>query len=142
MSFSLPDPASDYGARIAAHLTNDRVVWLTTVSADGTPQPNPVWFYWDGSRFLIYSRAEAHRLQHIRRNPHVSLNFNSNASGGDIVVLSCIAEETSEAPEAATAAAYLERYRERIDSSFGGPAEFTKQYPVVLRLTPTKLRGF
>jgi predicted pyridoxine 5'-phosphate oxidase superfamily flavin-nucleotide-binding protein len=24
------------------------VIWLTTVDADGTPHPNPVWILWDG----------------------------------------------------------------------------------------------
>ena len=35
-------------------LSADLIVWLTTVDASGQPQSTPVWFWWDGSTFLIY----------------------------------------------------------------------------------------
>lgn len=38
------DPTSELGAKVAARLEEQTLAWLTTVSADGTPQPNPVWF--------------------------------------------------------------------------------------------------
>jgi hypothetical protein len=38
--------------RVAQRLREDAVIWLTTVAANGTPQPNPVWFLWDGHSVL------------------------------------------------------------------------------------------
>jgi len=35
------DPSTESGARIQKRLQNDKIIWLTTVAADGTPQPNP-----------------------------------------------------------------------------------------------------
>ena len=34
-------------AEIQAQLENAYYVWLTTVRADGMPQPTPVWFIWN-----------------------------------------------------------------------------------------------
>ena len=42
------DTSSSFGRRVVERLENEHVVWLTTVAADGTPQPSPVWFLWDG----------------------------------------------------------------------------------------------
>jgi len=140
MSLTLPDTA--FGARVAARLRNERIIWLVTTSADGSPQPNPVWFHWDGSSFLIYSLPDAARLRHIRRNPHVALHFDSDGSGGDIVVFTGMASEAPDIPPADQHAEYLARYRQRIDQGFGGPAAFAARYSVPLLITPTKVRGF
>ena len=79
---TFPDPATEFGARVRRRLESEQVAWLTTTAADGTPQPNPVWFLWDGATFLVYSLSDAARLSHIARNPHVSLNFDGNVVSG------------------------------------------------------------
>lgn len=81
------DFTTKLGSRAARRLQNEHVIWLTTMAADGTPQPNPVWFYWDGENILVYSQPTSHKLMNIRRNPRVSLNFQANEEGGDIMVL-------------------------------------------------------
>lgn len=65
----LPDPESPVGKRVAERLDGEQVIWLTTVGADRTPQPNPVWFIKEDEGLLVYNRADAHRLKHIR-HPH------------------------------------------------------------------------
>ena len=69
------DPTTEFGAILQKRLENEKIIWLTTVGEDGTPQPNPVWFLWDGETFLFYSQPTAHDLKHIARNPKVSLNL-------------------------------------------------------------------
>jgi PPOX class probable F420-dependent enzyme len=140
-SFTLPSPETPFGERVARRLRDEIVVWLTTDSADGTPQPNPVWFLWDGDSFLIYSLPDAARLQHLARNPHVSLNFDGNGRGGDIVVFTGIAHLAPNEPSADQNAAYLAKYRARIDQNFGGPAAFAARYSTPIRITPLKVRG-
>ena len=49
------DVSTPFGKRIAERLETEIMVWLTTVAPDGAPQPNPVWFLWDGSTLLVYS---------------------------------------------------------------------------------------
>ncbi len=142
MSFSLPDPSTRFGARVAERLQSERIIWIVTTAADGTPQPNPVWFYWDGAEFLIYSLPHAARVEHIRRNPHISLHFNSGPNGNDIMVFSGVAREVPDAPTADQVPEYVERYQDRIQGQFDSPDKFAKRYSLALRITPTKVRGF
>ena len=142
MSFALPDPDTAFGARVAARLNDERIIWLVTTSADGTPQPNPVWFLWEGASFLIYSLPNAARIAHVRHNPHVALHFNSDRVGDDIIVFNGIVSELPDMPPADQHPAYLDRYRERIDRNFGGPAAFAARYSLALRVTPSKVRGY
>lgn len=142
MNPALPDPATPFGARVAERLRTERIIWLTTTSASGVPQPNPVWFWWDGESFLIYNLPGAARIKHIRRDPHVSLNFNSDANGDDIVVFTGVAAELPDAPSPDQHPEYLARYRASIDANLGGVQSFASTYSLALRVTPDKVRGF
>lgn len=141
-SFTLPDPSTPFGARVAEHLRDDIVAWLTTVSGDGTPQPNPIWFLWDGESFLVYTLANAARLRNIARNPRVALNFDGNRRGGDIVVITGTAQLTPGEPPASQNPTYLAKYGSRIDREFHDPEAFSEEYSVPFRVTPLAIRGF
>ena len=80
------DFTSRFGRRVKRRLRREKVIWLTTVDAQHAPQPRPVWFPWDGRTFLIFSENGKAKLRHIARNPAVSLNFNTDQDGGDVVV--------------------------------------------------------
>jgi PPOX class probable F420-dependent enzyme len=141
MSSVMPPENTPFGERVARRLREELIIWMTTVGADGTPQPNPVWFLWDGESFLIYSLPDAARLPHIRRNPNVSLNFDGNGKGGDIVVITGEARITTDDPPADKNPTYVEKYRERISTNFKTPEVFASRYSVTLRVTPRKVRG-
>jgi PPOX class probable F420-dependent enzyme len=86
------DLGSEFGARVARRLQEEMIVWLTTVTPSGAPLPRPVGFLWDGSdNISIYSQPGA-RIRNIARNPQVTLSFDGDGQGGDIVVLSGTAE--------------------------------------------------
>jgi PPOX class probable F420-dependent enzyme len=137
----LIDTATEFGRRVARRLEQDRLIWLTTVGRDGTPQPSPVWFLWDGESVLMYSRPNTPKLRHIRANPNVSLNFDGNGQGGDIVVLTGQARVANDEPPANRVAAYTAKYGEMI-TRIGMDAEtFARGYSVAVRITPTRLRG-
>ncbi|MGO8951691.1 MAG: TIGR03667 family PPOX class F420-dependent oxidoreductase [Ktedonobacterales bacterium] len=143
MSAVLPSPETPFGERVARRLREERIVWLTTTSADGTPQPNPVWFFWDeqNQSILIYSLPDAARLAHIERNPRVSLNFDGNGQGGNIIVITGEARLAPAEPPADHHNDYTEKYRDLIAHEFGTPANFAAKYSVALRITPSKVRG-
>jgi PPOX class probable F420-dependent enzyme len=138
----LPDPGTPFGERVQRRLREDRVIWLTAVDATGAPQPNPVWFYWDGETLLVNNRPDAKRLQHIQRNPKVSLNFDSDGEGGDVVVFNGEARVIPDGPPATAAAAYVEKYREEIPGIGRTPETLAAEYSVALRISITKVRGF
>lgn len=144
MPFQLPDPSTPFGERVARRLRDERLIWLTTVDAKGTPQPAPVWFWWDeaSTTFLIYSRADAKRQAHISRNPRVALNLDGNGKGGDIIVITGEARLSPDSPSADKLLVYAEKYRDFIARSFGTPEHFAELYPVALRIRPLAIRGF
>ena len=143
MPFQLPDPSTPFGERVARRLRDERLIWLTTVDAKGTPQPTPVWFLWDetSSTFLIYSLTNAKRQAHLQQNPRVALNFDGNGKGGDIIVFTGEAQVSSDDPPADQLPAYVEKYHDFIARGFGTPANFASKYSVALRIRPMALRG-
>lgn len=138
----LPPVTTPYGERVARRLREERIAWLTTTGADGTPQPNPVWFFWDEGTILVYSLPDAARVAHIKKNPRVSLNFNSNERGGDIVVITGDARLEPDEPPASTNQVYIEKYAEFMARLKYTPDSFADKYSLAIRITPTKLRGF
>jgi PPOX class probable F420-dependent enzyme len=138
----IPDRATAYGERVRRRLTDEMTIWLTTVGRDGTPQPNPVGFLWDGGgTVLTYSQTDARRLANIRRQPLVSLNFDSNG-GDDIVVLTGTAEILDDYPAVSANPAWLEKYGAAIDGRFGSAAKFAERFSVPVRVHLTRVRGF
>jgi PPOX class probable F420-dependent enzyme len=138
----IPDQATAHGERARRRLTDEMTIWLTTVGRDGTPQPNPVGFLWDGGNSLLtYSQTDARRLANIRQQPQVSLNFDSNG-GDDIVVLTGTAEILDDYLAVPDNPAWLEKYGEAIDSRFGSAVKFAQRFSVPVRIHLTRIRGF
>ena len=94
------DTSSEFGARVARRLNDEPIGWLTTAAADGTPQPSPIWFLWDGETALIYSQPNTPKLRHIAANPRVSLHLDGDGRGGDIVILTGEARIDTSTPPA------------------------------------------
>lgn len=139
MSFAIPD--SPFGHRVRRRLETEIVAWLTTVRADGTPQASPIWFWWDGESILIYSKDDTARLRNLERSAAASFHFDGNGRGGDIVVMEGTAA-VSEDPPSTEIPGYQEKYRHQIPRIGHDPGSFAIAYPVPVRFTPTRLRGF
>lgn len=135
---ALPDPNTHFGARVARRLADDIVIWLTTVGRDGTPQPNPVW---DGE-FLVYNLPTAARVGHVTARSRVSLNFDGNRQGGDIVIFTGSARISETEPPPDEHPAYLAKYDERMVGEAGSVGAFASRYSLPLRIQVDRVRGF
>lgn len=131
------------GDDVRHKLADEEVVWLTTVAADGTPQPNPVWFVpeEDGEGVLTYNRATSARVRHVRERPRVALHFDLRRHDGDVVVLLGTAEIAEGVPPPDRHPAYLEKYRDGIRRIGMDPAGFAAAYPVPVRIRFSRVRG-
>jgi len=136
------DFTTDFGNRAAARLRTEEVIWLTTVGRDGLPQPSPVWFLWEDDAAISYSQSKVPKVGNIARHPQVALNFNSDAGGGDIVIFTGTAAIVADAPPAKAHATYLAKYGAAITRIGMNADSFADDYRTVIRVTPTKLRGF
>jgi PPOX class probable F420-dependent enzyme len=142
MPFQLPDAGTPFGQRVVKRLHEEPVIWLTTIDSKGTPQPAPIWFWWDDEKqnILIYSMTNAKREANLRANPRVALNFDGDKLGGDIIVLTGTVE-FSDDPPAYQHQPFAEKYSEFIKRLFGTPENYAERYPVTLRIQPSSIRG-
>ena len=135
------DTNTEWGARVARRLKNETIAWLTTVSASGTPQPSPVWFYWYEGNILIYSKPGQPKLRNIAHNPAVSLHFDGDGRGGDIVVITGTAAVGEQTPPADEMPGYVEKYTANFLRNKWTPTQFAQMYSVALWITPLSARG-
>ena len=134
------DTSTDLWKLTQERFAADQEIWLTTTSADGTPQPNPVWFIDEGPDLIIFSEPNQAKLKNIQRNPRVSVNF-----------------ETSEHVQILTGTATIETFasisKELFDRYFSkyaaglakldySPERLEAEFSAVIRFTPEKLRGW
>jgi PPOX class probable F420-dependent enzyme len=127
-------------AAAAARLRTEPVIWLTTVARSGQPQSTPVWFLWEAGEFLIYGLADGPKTRNIGSNPYVSLHLEGNGRGGANVIFEGAARIDPAGPRADAVPAYIEKYREFIDSYGWTPESFATDYPHVIRVSPTRAR--
>ena len=136
------DTSTELGQHVQKRLQEEEVVWLTTVRPDGQPIPIPVWFLWDGeSEMLIYSAPDTPKIRNITRQPKVSINFDSNGNGGDIVQFDGEARVDPDTPIATGVDEYLEKFLSSIGDIGETPDSFAATYSTAIRVRLTNLRA-
>jgi PPOX class probable F420-dependent enzyme len=139
----LPDADSDFGRRVRDRLRDENVIWLTTTQADGTPQPNPVWFVWeDPDTLLVYNQPDAKRLMHVQSRPRCSLHFNADASGNDVAVFVGTATRDDGRPPPHEHPTYRVKYAEGMIRVSGTAEQFSVEWGVPLVIHVDRIRGY
>jgi PPOX class probable F420-dependent enzyme len=136
------DTATIAGARAAERLETELIAWLTTVSPDGQPQGSPIWFLAEDGELMVFSRAGTPRVANIRANPRVSFNLDSDGEGGAIVTLEGEARIDTEPVADATLAAYWAKHDAKLAEYGWSREKMRADYPVVIRIRPTRLRAW
>jgi PPOX class probable F420-dependent enzyme len=72
---------------VLEHVQHDQVAWLTTVTDSGAPAPVPVWFVDADGDLVVFSEPGARKVANIQQRPLVTLHFNSDPDGVDVVVV-------------------------------------------------------
>lgn len=83
---------------------------LAYVWTDGTPRVIPIWFHWDGKKFVLASPPKAPKLKALAKNPKVALTIDDNTFPHKVLLVrgtACLESLEGIAPEYAAAA---ERY--------------------------------
>jgi len=136
------DPGRPAHAAAAQRLRSEPIIWLTTVAPSGQPQSTPVWFLWRDGEFLIYGSADGPKTGNIQANPLVCLHLEGDGRGGANVIFEGRATIDPAGPPADAVPAYVEKYRDFIDSYGWTPQGFARDYPHVIRVTPTRARAW
>jgi len=140
----MPDFKTKFGRFAKKNLKSEYFIWLTTVDSTGTPQPRPVWFIWENDSILIFSQAKAYKLKHIRKNPNMALNFNTEDVEGDkrLIIFTGKAKIDRKCPPADKIPAYMRKYKSGIIGLKMTAKQFADEYSVAIQITPTNLRGW
>jgi PPOX class probable F420-dependent enzyme len=134
------DTSTDLWRLASQRFTTDQTIWLTTTSANNTPQPNPVWFIDEGTDLIVFSKPNQAKLNNIQRNPRVALNLNESehivilTGEAAIVPFDTVANETKER--------YVAKYAGGMQSIGMTPNQFAAEYSTVIRVSPDNLRGW
>lgn len=59
-------------------LTSKIPVRLAYAGLDGSPRVVPIWFHWDGERFIIGTLPNAPKVRALEKNPKVALTIDTD----------------------------------------------------------------
>lgn len=124
----------------AKRLRDELIVWLTTVSRQGQPRSSPVWFWWDGDVFHLFSQPRQPKIRNISANPRVSLHLEGGREGDDVVVFEGRARIVRDVEPATSLPGYIEKYRRLIAGYGWTPEGFAADYAVPIVVRPTRVR--
>ena len=124
---------------VVTRLKRDLVIWLATVGGDGLPHVVPVWFWWDGKSFLIYS-VPGQKVRDLQANPNVALHLNTDPVGEDVVRIEGTAKIDPRQAPAYKVPGYLRKYREQIQGFDWTPKFFSDKYHYAIRVKPTRFQ--
>ncbi|MGQ0616917.1 MAG: pyridoxamine 5'-phosphate oxidase family protein [Acidimicrobiia bacterium] len=121
-------------------IAEDEVAWLTTVTDGGAPAPNPVWFVLDGDDLVVFTEPTSRKVHNIEQRPLVCLHFNSDAGGGDIVIINGRAE-LGHGQRPSDLPAYVAKYSKAITEVLRSTVEaYDRTYDTQVRIRPTRVR--
>jgi len=123
---------------VSSRLQSDHYAWLTTVAKSGQPVPRLVWFYLDGTDVIVYSQPDAAKVRHIRNQPRVSLNLDSDGRGSGIIVVGGTAAIAAENADPLQDERYRTKYAE-LAKQFGFTDEFFAAYSTRVRISIDKV---
>ncbi len=136
------DPKNPKHAHALELLGKEIPIWLTTVNAEGQPQSSPVWFWWDGKVFHLFSKPDSPKVENMRGNQRVSLNLQaSETADDDVVIFEGVAEFDPWPPDPAWFEPFRAKYRPLVES-YGWSDEDVAEYSVVFHVTPTRVRVY
>jgi PPOX class probable F420-dependent enzyme len=125
-------------ARIDRMLRSESVVWVSTVSPDGSPHLVPIWFSWDGDSVLIASKPGAKKVANLRANPSVMLALGEPEDDFDVGMIQGVAELPNEPAAELLPVSHLAKYRTQMAAIGLTPDEFLRTYSQVIRIRPTR----
>lgn len=128
--------------RVQRLLETEPVLWLSSVTDDGTPHLVPSWFVWDGEAIVMVSKPGAVKVRNLRARPRAMLALGDAEDDFDIGLLEATAVLPAEPTPLDLPPGFVAKYGPRIDGLGLTPAQFARTYSQVIRLVPVKALGW
>ena len=119
-------------------LREARVLWLSTVHADGRPHLVPIWFTWDGTAFLLFSKPWARKIENIRRTPDVMVAVGDPAGDFDVQLIEGRAELLPAPTVDVMPPHHLDRYEAELSTAGLDRRGYADLYSQAVRIVPTR----
>ena len=117
-----------------------RVGWLGTTHPGGGPHLVPVWFFWDGTAIVLYSKPDAQKLRNLQNMPEVAFAVEPRARSMCSVLIEGRAEVLPLTDR--LAAGFRNKYGRAIRSIGIDPSSFAHIYPTAIRITPQRMSKY
>ncbi|OBJ14295.1 TIGR03667 family PPOX class F420-dependent oxidoreductase [Mycobacterium sp. 1245801.1] len=124
---------------VSNRLRSDNFGWLTTVAKSGQPVPRLVWFYFDGTKLTVYTLPQAAKVAHVKAHPQVSLNLDSDGSGGGIIVIGGTATIDATDVNCRDDEPYWAKYRELAEQLESNEGMSMDAFSTRLAITPSRV---
>jgi PPOX class probable F420-dependent enzyme len=124
---------------VSNRLRSDNFGWLTTVAKSGQPVPRLVWFYFDATKLTVYTLPHAAKVAHVKAHPQVSLNLDSDGSGGGIIVIGGTATIDATDVNCRDDEPYWAKYRELAEHLESNEGMSMDAFSTRLAITPTRV---
>jgi PPOX class probable F420-dependent enzyme len=132
----LPDLGLD--RHLEERLRAERVLWLGTTGPDGAPHLVPVWYVWDGSAFLVFSKPDAVKVRHIEAEPRVAIALGEPDDDFDVQLVKARAELLDRPTAEVAPVDLFTKYADRMADIGLGPEAYASTYSQVIRIVPTR----
>jgi len=129
---------------IDAFLADQRTCRVATIGPDG-PHATPLWFYWDGRYFWLYSITRAQRWADLMRDPRIGITVDAGEDyfGLHGVEITGTVEVIGEVPRTGEPNEVLAPVEAAfVKKNFGLDEMFHDQKHAWLRVTPSKIASW
>jgi PPOX class probable F420-dependent enzyme len=131
-------PHRAFDPRLEERLRTERILWLGTTAPDGAPHLVPVWFAWDGSAFLVFSKPRAVKVRHMAAEPRVAVALGEPEDDFDVQLVDARAELLDRPTAELLPPAMLEKYAGDMAAIGLDAAEYAATYSQAIRIVPTR----
>src|SRR5687768_3920866 len=132
------DLDSPRDAAIDQRLRTDLIAWLTTTRPDGRPHSVPIWFWWDGSRVLIFSEPKTQKVRNLRHANSVVFALETRDDGEEVIFFEGTAELASEPTTALMPPGFADKYAHLFPRTDSSAELMAARYSQPIRVTLEK----
>ena len=122
--------------RVLPLLSDEHVVWLSTVRPDGTPHLVPTWFWWDGEALVVYSKPDAVKARNLRANPRLMVAIGDPENDFAVGLIEAVAAfpgGPAHVPDG-----FFAKYATGLGPAGLDPATFREIYTETIRIVPMR----
>lgn len=123
---------------ICRALQRDDVIWLSSIRPDRRPHVLPVWFDWDGSSILVFSKPHAQKVRNLRLDPSVMIAIGAPGLDFDVELVEGNAELVPVATRELMPESFASKYRALMENGGITSDQYAAVYSQPIRIRPRR----